>query len=244
MIESVDTLKVVEAVRVLPIPYSLKSDDVIAGILLFCFILSAYILARSKKFLWQQGKSYFLHKERISLFVSSTATDMRYLLLLILQTCLLLGLFFLCYFTDNTPELTDHVSHHLLLAIYTGICLLYLAVKWVVYSFLGWTFFDKNYTNLWLESYSTLIYYLGFFLFPFILLIIYFEVSIAVLVTIGLSVLIFTKLLMFYKWLKFFFNNINGVFLLILYFCALEIIPCFILFKGMIFINSMLLIKF
>ncbi len=34
--------------------------------------------------------------------------------------------------------------------------------------FLGWTFFDKNKTNMWLESYSTLIYYIGFALFPFV----------------------------------------------------------------------------
>lgn len=32
--------------------------------------------------------------------------------------------------------------------------------------FLGWVFFDKNKTNMWLESYSTLIYYVGFALFP------------------------------------------------------------------------------
>ncbi len=42
----------------------------------------------------------------------------------------------------------------------------------------------------------------------------------------------FTKILMFYKWLKLFCNNLYGGFLLILYFCALEIMPCFMLYQG------------
>ena len=42
----------------------------------------------------------------------------------------------------------------------------------------------------------------------------------------------FTKILMLYKWLKLFCNNLHGGFLLILYFCALEIMPCLMLYQG------------
>ena len=114
----------------------------------------------------------------------------------------------------------------------------------MLYSFLGWVFFDKNRTSLWLESYSTLIYYLGFFLFPFVLFLVYFDLKIIFLVSIGLFLIIFTKILMFYKWLKLFFDNISGIFLLILYFCALEIIPCLLLYQGLRELNNILVIKF
>ena len=227
-----------------PISYSPRTDDAIALTLLACFFLSSIALARGKKFLSQQVKDFVLHRERTSIFDSSTAADVRYLLVLVLQTCVLSGITFLNYFHDTCPALMDHVSSLLLLGIYVGFCLAYFLLKWLLYMFLGWTFFDKNKTNIWLESYSALIYYVGFALFPFVLFLVYFDLSLTNLVIIGSIILIFTKILMFYKWKKLFFHQFSGLFLLILYFCALEIVPCLLLYQGMIQMNNILLIKF
>ena len=227
-----------------PISYSPRTDDAIALTLLACFFLSSIALARGKKFLSQQVKDFVLHRERTSIFDSSTAADVRYLLVLVLQTCVLSGITFLNYFHDTCPALMDHVSSLLLLGIYVGFCLAYFLLKWLLYMFLGWTFFDKNKTNIWLESYSALIYYVGFALFPFVLFLVYFDLSLTNLVIIGSIILIFTKILMFYKWIKLFFHQFSGLFLLILYFCALEIVPCLLLYHGMIQMNNILLIKF
>ena len=227
-----------------PISYSPRTDDAIALTLLACFFLSSIALARGKKFLSQQVKDFVLHRERTSIFDSSTAADVRYLLVLVLQTCVLSGITFLNYFHDTCPALMDHVSSLLLLGIYVGFCLAYFLLKWLLYMFLGWTFFDKNKTNIWLESYSALIYYVGFALFPFVLFLVYFDLSLTNLVIIGSIILIFTKILMFYKWIKLFLHQFSGLFLLILYFCALEIVPCLLLYQGMIQMNNILLIKF
>ena len=227
-----------------PISYSPRTDDAIALTLLVCFFLSSIALALGKKFLSQQEKDFVLHRERTSIFDSSTAADVRYLLVLVLQTCVLSGITFLNYFHDTCPALMDHVSSLLLLGIYVGFCLAYFLLKWLLYMFLGWTFFDKNKTNIWLESYSALIYYVGFALFPFVLFLVYFDLSLTNLVIIGSIILIFTKILMFYKWIKLFFHQFSGLFLLILYFCALEIVPCLLLYQGMIQMNNILLIKF
>lgn len=227
-----------------PISYSPRTDDTIALILLACFFLSSIALARGKKFLSQQVKDFVLHRERTSIFDSSTAADVRYLLVLVLQTCVLSGITFFNYFHDTCPALIKHVSPLLLMGIYVGFSLAYLLLKWLLYMFLGWTFFDKNKTNTWLESYSALIYYVGFALFPFILFLVYFDLSLTNLVIIGTVILIFTKILMFYKWIKLFFHQFSELFLLILYFCALEIVPCLLLYQGMIQMNNILLIKF
>ena len=227
-----------------PISYSPRTDDAIALTLLVCFFLSSIALARGKKFLSQQVKDFVLHRERTSIFDSSTAADVRYLLVLVLQTCVLSGITFLNYFHDTCPALMNQVSPLLLLGIYVGFCLAYFLLKWLIYMFLGWTFFDKNKTNIWLESYSALIYYVGFALFPFVLFLVYFDLSLTNLVIIGSIILIFTKILMFYKWIKLFFHQFSGLFLLILYFCALEIVPCLLLYQGMIRMNNILLIKF
>ena len=213
----------------IPIPYSPRMDDGITVILLCCFFLSAYVLSRSRRFLLQLVKDFLLHRERTSIFATSTAGDMRYLLLLILQTCILAGVCIFNYCNDVQPELVRHVSPFMLLGIYIGVSFCYLLFKWVLYSVLGWIFFDESVTTLWLESYSTLLYYLGFTLFPFALFIVYFDLSLQLTIIIGLILAFFTKILMLYKWLKLFCNNLHGGFLLILYFCALEIMPCLIL---------------
>lgn len=227
-----------------PLPYSPRMDDGLAMILLSCFFVSSYVLARSKKFLFQQMKDFMLYRVRTNLFSISTGADMRYLLLLAIQTCVLGGICLLNYFNDARPELMEKVNPHLLLSGYVAICLFYLMMKWLLYSFLGWVFFDKSKIDVWLESYSTLIYYLGFTLFPFVLFLVYFDLNSILLVSIGLGLLVLTKILMFYKWIKLFSCNIYGVLLLILYFCALEIIPCLIVYLGMVQLNNVLIIKF
>lgn len=228
----------------IPIPYSPRMDDGVTVLLLCCFFLSSYVLSRSRKFLLELAKDFLLHRERTSIFATSTATDMRYLLLLILQTCVLVGVAIFCYFSDARPELLHQVPPFLLLSVYMGVCLLYFFLKWLIYSFLGWIFFDESTTSLWLESYSTLLYYLGFALFPFALFIVYFDLSLQLTIIIGLFLAFFVKILTLYKWLKLFCNKIYGVLLLILYFCALEIIPCFALYQGMLQLNDFLIIKF
>lgn len=228
----------------IPIPYSPRMDDGITVILLCCFFLSAYVLSRSRKFLLQLAKDFLLHRERTSIFTTSTAADMRYLMLLILQTCILAGVCIFCCFNDMQPEAVHRMPPGLLLGIYIGVCLLYLCLKWMIYSFLGWIFFDENVTTLWVESYSTLLYYLGFALFPFALFIVYFDLSLQLTIIIGLILAFFTKILMLYKWIKLFCNNLYGGLLLILYFCALEIMPCFVLYQGMMQLNDYLIIKF
>ncbi len=228
----------------MPIPYSPKLDDGITILLLCCFFISAYVLSRSRKFLVQLMKDFLLNRERTSIFAATTAADMRYMLLLILQTCVLGAVCTFNYILDVRPELGERIPPYILLGVYLAIALLYLFWKWVTYSFLGWIFFDGNRTSLWMESYSTLLYYLGFALFPFALFLVYFDLSLLATVIIGLFLMFFTKILMFYKWIKLFCNNLYGVLLLILYFCALEIIPCFIIYRGVLQLNDYLIINF
>lgn len=228
----------------MPIPYSPKLDDGITMLLLCCFFISAYVLSRSRKFLVQLMKDFLLNRERTSIFAATTAADMRYMLLLILQTCVLGAVCTFNYLIDVRPELGERIPPYILLGVYLAIALLYLFWKWVTYSFLGWIFFDGNRTSLWMESYSTLLYYLGFALFPFALFLVYFDLSLLATVIIGLFLMFFTKILMFYKWIKLFCNNLYGVLLLILYFCALEIIPCFIVYRGVLQVNDYLIINF
>lgn len=228
----------------IPLPYLPGRDDTIALLLLCCFLLSSYILSHSRKFLLQLGKDFIMHRERSSIFATSSGTDIRFLLALILQTCVLAGIYLFVCFSDFYPQIFRAVTSLYLLVGYIISCILYLFLKWSIYSVLGWIFFDKGRVNFWMESYSTLLYYMGFGLFLSTLIVVYLNFTLQNCVIIGLILLGLVKILMFYKWIKLFCHNLFGSFLLILYFCALEISPCIMLYSGLTQLNDYLTIKF
>ena len=227
-----------------PLSYSPRADDVVALVLLCCFFLSSLALGSGKKFLTRQLKDFAHHRDRANLFDTSTAGDVRCQVVLVVQTCVLSGTALFCHFWGLMPELWQHVRPAWLLLLYVVACSLYLFLKWVVYLFLGWVFFDRDTTALYIESYFTLIYYMGFLLFPFVLFLVYFSLPAPYWILIGVLLLVFAKMLLFYKWLKLFLHRFATAFFLILYFCALEIGPCLMFYQGLLQINRLLLIKF
>lgn len=227
-----------------PVPYSPRTDGVIALVLLFCFLCSGLALAHGKRFLASQLKDFASNRERASIFDASTATDVRYLFVLVLQACVLTGVFFFCYFFHTGSGLVERIPSYLLLGSYVAAGLIYVFLKWLVYLFLGWTFFDKTRTSLWIGAYSVLIYYLGLLLFPIVLLLIYNDLPLPWVIGTGLFFLLFIKILMFYKWIRLFLHHPGTIVLLILYFCALEIVPLLMFYYGLAQINEVLLIKF
>ena len=228
----------------IPLPYSPGNDDGIAFVLLGCFFLSSYVLAHSSKFLLQLGEGFLLHRERASIFGTSAGSDIRYMLLLVVQTCVLAGLYLFVCFNAACPDLVVRIGSMGLLGVCVAGCAVYIGLKWLAYLLLEWTFFDKQISSFWEESYATLIYYSGFLLSPFLLLAIYLNFSLQISVIIGLLLLALVKILILYKWIKLFCYNLFGGLVLILYFCALEIIPCVMFYKGMTQLNDYLIINF
>ena len=117
-------------------------------------------------------------------------------------------------------------------------------MKAILYSISGWVFFDKKKNVQWLKAYLFLISCEGVALFPMVMLLSYFELSLQVAVIYTLVVLGIVKILSFYKTYLIFFKR-NGVFLQIfLYFCALEVVPLLALWGGLVLISHYLKINF
>ena len=89
-----------DGMRGMELPYQLRSDWMVTCVLFLCFILVSYCW-HIKKHFEQQFKNFALSKERASLFDDTTASDVRYTLVLILQTCILSGFCVYDYFSDH-----------------------------------------------------------------------------------------------------------------------------------------------
>ena len=99
----------------IPFQYLPRTDDFIALILLVCFFISSFVLSRNKRHLLLQIKSFFNQRDRASIFGNSASIDIRFLILMLLQTAIFSGLFFFNFFDDISPSLMENVSPYLLL---------------------------------------------------------------------------------------------------------------------------------
>lgn len=153
------------------------------------------------------------------------------------------GLLIYHYYSYSEPDFFFNAKHLAMLGIYVGVLISYLIIKWIIYSFVNWIFFDKEKNKLWIEDVFNLIAALGLILFPTALYIVFLDSEFHFSAKIILIIIFISKILLFYKCFRYFFSGFHGVLHLILYFCTLEIIPDLFLWKGIELINSILILK-
>ena len=112
-----------------PIPYQLRNDFAVTGIVFLCFFLAVYALKNGKKYLYQHIKSFFRHKERAGLFDDTSNFNIRYTLSLGSISCISAGLFVYDFFSKTEPFLFQIVSHYAILFIYIFCVLLTVTGK-------------------------------------------------------------------------------------------------------------------
>ncbi|MGP1476954.1 MAG: DUF4271 domain-containing protein [Phocaeicola sp.] len=213
-----------------PLPYQLRSDWMVTGVLFLCFIMVSYVLSHGKTHLIEKFKNFFSTKERVNLF--DTASDMSHTLFLIFQTCLLLGFCTFDYFFDHYNAIFTYVSHQIVLVTFIAIYMVYFALKWLSYTFVNIILFNKTKAKLWNEAYFNVVIWAGLLLVIPVLLIVFFNLSPRLTFIFVSIIVIISKFLLVYKCFTNFFNRIRYSFHFILYFCALEIFPDLIFWKG------------
>lgn len=221
-----------------PLPYMLRSDAVVSCLIVLCFVLYAYSFSRGKKFILQRLKNLFQYKERASLFDETVGVGGQYISALVFVTSILSGIAIFSYVSEMNPLLLRFVSHSVLLGIYIAAILTYVAFKWCAYSFINWIFFNKEKNDLWMQAYWGLMSGCSLVLIPVVLLIVYLNLDFDTSKFLLLTTLVFAKSLLFFKCIRNFFYRFYGFLHFIVYFCALEVIPLVLLWKGIACLND------
>ena len=226
-----------------PVPYTVAGDNFITSLLLFCFVLACVAFSKTKQFIVRQAKTFFRMPSIGTTEVTETSSEIRFQFFFVLQTCLLIAIGFFIYSRESISD-TFTIEQYQVISIYAGGVASYFLLKAILYEISGWVFFNKKKNVQWLKAYLFLISIQGVAMFPVVMLLSYFNLSLRVAVIYALVVLGIVKILTFYKTYLIFFKR-NGVFLQIfLYFCALEVIPLFALWGGLILISHYLIINF
>lgn len=226
-----------------PLPYLLHTDWMITTILFLCILFAILALSKEKKYLLQQLKFSISNRERSSMFDEITTSDIHYKFLLIFHSCILLGFCIYYYYINNMPDIFMRIPRGWLLGGGTLGVGVFLLLKYFLYSFINWVFFQKERNSLWITSFFNLFIWLGVLLLPVILVIVYFDISSHLSIYIVGILVIFAKITLFWICFSNFFEKIHGAFHLILYFCALEILPDLLLWKGIELVSNNLILN-
>ena len=225
-----------------PVPYTIAGDNLITSILLGCFILATGAFSKSGRFILRQAKNFFYEPHFGTTTISETSNELRYQFFFVLQTCLLFGIVF--FFWTKTKVDTFTIEQYRIIGIYTGMFAAYYLVKTILYTLIDGVFFGKKKNEQWLKSYLFLISSQGTLMFPMVLLMAFFGLSMKSAVVYAMTVIVLSKILSFYKCYIIFFKRIGTILQNILYFCALEIIPLGALWGFLVMIGNYLKINY
>lgn len=224
-----------------PLPYLLHTDWLITTVLFLCIVLMSLTLSNEKKYLLQQLKACLLSRSRPSMFDEIIASNAQYKLFLTFHTCILLALTIYYYYSKSLPALFDELSHGWILGGLTLGVTMYIILKSLLYRFINWIFFQKERNMLWMATFFNLFVWLGILLLPVVLIVVYFDISLQVSLFLIGFLIIFAKISLFWTCFSNFFEKIHGSFHLILYFCALEILPDLLWWKGIELVSNNLI---
>ena len=197
---------------------------ILAVLLLGCFLLAMFSFSFSKNLFLQQLKNFFFVPRSVA-EMTETALERRFQWFFILQTAMLLGIIYYVYqaFYLHTDFVID--SQLALIALFAGFFTLYFGVKYGIYKFVNWVFFHRQNNEQWNRSWRLLSATEGVLLFPLVLLVVYFDLPLPSAFIYTASIIVLVKILTFYKSFTIFFSQSNVHLQIILYFCALELMP-------------------
>ena len=228
-----------------PKPYTSRNDDVITSLLLVCFVITVLAFSRSMAFIARQAKDFFyVHHNEDAQIMTETTGEFRFQFFLVAQTCLLLALLVFFYTLENVANTFILQSQYQLVAIFTGCFIAYYLLKALLYEMVNMVFYDKKKNELWFKSQLFTVSMMGIALFPIVMLRCYFNLPMQTTMICVIILLILVKISSFYKCFVIFFRHNTIPLQIILYFCALEIVPLLSLAGVLVSVVDYLKIKY
>ena len=227
-----------------PVPYSTHNDSVITSILLAFFILVVIAIANIHEFIVRQFKNFFYIPREGTSEMTETGTELRIQVFMVFLSSLLLSLLFYFYTIHYIGDTFVLESQYHLIAVYLVLMIVYFTAKVILYSVVNSVFFDSKRKQHWFKTLLFISSMEGLILFPAVLLQTYFDMSEENVILYFTIVLFFVKILTFFKCYVVFFRRNVVKLQIILYFCALEMVPLLAFWGALDYVTDSLKINF
>jgi len=182
-------------------------------------------MAQSRDFIAREFRLFFRASRRDYDFYTETATEVRFQFFLGFQTCLMLALSTFLFATHYLPGKTTATAQHNFILILVGCFIAYFVLKFLLQWIVGWVYFEPQENRQWQKSQFFLMAVEGLPMLPIVLLLCYFSMTFVAAIVLMAMVLIFIKILTFYRCYNIFFSKNRPRLQIFLYFCTLEIVP-------------------
>ena len=223
-----------------PIPYQLKTDDVVTALWLCCLLLLALSAVALGKPLGRKIKQLPLFNFRQSDWMpAETPGGVRPFLLL--QTLLILSLLLLDISARLHLQEVASFFTPVLLLVYMLLAILTISFHWLLYKFVLWLFVYPVQIPLVMEAWVNYVCFEGMLFFPFVVVDIYYDLPFVLFAVCLVFITLLPRLWLFYWLKKLFCLKLYGSLLIFLYFCALESVPLWLFALGTGQLNRYLL---
>ena len=227
----------------IPAPYAVSNDNVIAAMLLGCFVMEMVAFSLSRNFIERQVKSFFRVSRSKESMVEADG-ELRFQTILVAQTSLLFSILYYFFVHELRTGKLSSGSQLGAIGCFFCVFIAYFLFKNLIYGFVNWVFFDRKNNGQWRRMQVFLSSLEGVLLFPIVLLQVYFSLSLQAAMIYTLFVILFIKMLAFYKSYSIFFKRMGASLQIILYFCALELMPLMVLWGVLFITDNYLIINF
>lgn len=204
-------------------PVSASTDSWVITLMILTFALVAASYKRGEKYLYRIFKAIFKLKERNSLFDDTTINETQLRIALLFLTFVTEGL--ALYYGLLQPAIKSAESIFPAVLLCITICGTSYLLQRGIYALLGNIFSDNAKTKKFNECFISVNLVIGLFLSPIILLMMFIpEIEYIGLWT-SVFLYILARLTIAYKGVRIFSPGAFGLLYIILYLCALEIVP-------------------
>lgn len=224
-----------------PVTYTVRNDDAITCMLIFCFMMAIVVFSYSRHVFAHQLKAFF---QPVRQEVGIPLITSRFFYFLDIQTCLLMGI---TYYFYTIHYVTDDLlidTPYMLIGIFSAVFLTYFIGRHLIYRIVNSVFFDSKKNELWTWNLTLMTALEGIALFPAVILQVYFTPPIQNILYYFIFIIILAKILTFYKCWSIFFRQKRIYLQIILYLCALEIVPMLVLWGVLVLITNELKVIF
>lgn len=220
--------------------YLLRNDDFVVSALLLLYVACLFVTTRANRYFVTAVKHFFERKRHNTIFEDSNDTQMQGRSLLIFQTAVAQGLLMNDYLQETMIHPDEKIPALVMLGLNIVICSLWVWGKLATYNCVNRAFFSADKRRAWMDGYLLLQMCYGLVLMPVAILSLYNHVESKVQVYFVILVSIIVEILLICKAFRTFFTHKLGYLHLILYFCALEIVPTILFWRISVYTNHLL----
>ena len=220
-------------------PIALKSAINNWGFILFfvCFLIIVSIISNRNKFFLSLFSRLYRNKDRHSMFYEVVTNETIYKIFLCFQTILIFSIISYCYAVhEYFLSITTLMEMLLFIGKISLLLIVFLIYKFLSYFTIGAIFFKKEMVIQWNDDFFSLISLNGIFLFLPALILFYVETIYLFCIYFIVLYLILNLFFIFYKLYTLFFHKKQYLLYFILYLCAQEMIPLYLVYRGFVYL--------